>query len=99
MYDGDTEKNHVSSVIQDFTFSSRKNGRIRCISLQVYNKYQNLMCWLICTGFTPMEFSMKLHTMKSEWFIVYIECHRLISENDHISFSKIPFCLSKQCRP
>ena len=27
-----------SSVIQDFVFSSRKKGCIRCISLQVYNK-------------------------------------------------------------
>ena len=33
----DTEKYHLSSVIQDFVFSSRKSSCIRCISLQVYN--------------------------------------------------------------
>ena len=40
MEDGDTEKNHVSSLIQDVVFSSRKMGCIRCISSQVhvYNK-------------------------------------------------------------
>ena len=38
MEDGDTEKYHPSSVIQDFVFSSRKSSCIRCISLQVYNK-------------------------------------------------------------
>ena len=37
MEDGDTEKYHLSSVIQDFVFSSRKSSCIRCISLQVYN--------------------------------------------------------------
>ena len=45
MEDGDTEKYHLSRVIQDFVFSSRKWGCIRCISLQVYNKnvYQLVM--------------------------------------------------------
>ena len=38
MEDGDTEKYHVSSVIQDFVFLSWKKGCIRCISLLVYNK-------------------------------------------------------------
>ena len=37
MKNGDTEKYHLSSVIQDFVFSSRKSGCIRFISLQVYN--------------------------------------------------------------
>ena len=37
MKDGDSEKYHASSVIQDFVFLSRKGGCIRCISLQVYN--------------------------------------------------------------
>ena len=32
------EKYHVSSVIQDFVFSSRKKGCIGCISRQEYNK-------------------------------------------------------------
>ena len=32
------EKYHVSSLKQDFVFSSRKIGCIRCISSQVYNK-------------------------------------------------------------
>ena len=32
MEDGDTEKYHVSSVIQDFVFSSRKKGCIGYIS-------------------------------------------------------------------
>ena len=35
--DGDTAKYHVSSVVQDLVFSSRKKG---CISWQVYNKRQ-----------------------------------------------------------
>ena len=39
MEDGDTEKYHPSRVIQDFVFLSRKRSCIRCISLQVYNKY------------------------------------------------------------
>ena len=39
MEDGDTEKYHPSSMIQDFVFLSRKRSCIRCISLQVYNKY------------------------------------------------------------
>ena len=38
MEDGDTEKYHLSSMIQDFVFLSRKSGCIRCISLQIYNK-------------------------------------------------------------
>ena len=38
MEDGDTEEYHVSSMIQDFVFSSRKKGCIRRISWQVYNK-------------------------------------------------------------
>ena len=37
MEDGDTEKYHPSSVIQDFVYSSGKSSCIRCISLQVYN--------------------------------------------------------------
>ena len=32
------EKYHVSSLIQDFVFSTRKIGCIWCISSQVYNK-------------------------------------------------------------
>ena len=39
MEDGDMEKYHLSSAIQDFVFSSWKSGFIRYISLQVYNKY------------------------------------------------------------
>ena len=42
MEDGDMEKYHPSSVIQDFVFSSRKSSCIRCISLQVYNNIQLL---------------------------------------------------------
>ena len=38
MEDGDTEKYHDSSLIQDFVFDSRKFGFIRCISSQAYNK-------------------------------------------------------------
>ena len=38
MEDGDTEKYHFSSLIQDSVFSSRKMGCIRSISSQVYNK-------------------------------------------------------------
>ena len=43
MEDGDTEKYHQIRVIQDFVFLSRKRGCIRCISLQVYNKYTLLL--------------------------------------------------------
>ena len=32
MEDGETEKYHVSSVIQDFVFSSPEKSCIRCIS-------------------------------------------------------------------
>ena len=48
-----------------------------------------------------MEFSIKLHTMKSGWSIEYIEgSHIIISKNKYcISFSEDRLCLSKQCRP
>ena len=39
MEDGDLEKYHPSRLLQDFVFLSRERGCIRCISLQVYNKY------------------------------------------------------------
>ena len=32
------EKYQVSSLIQEFVFSSRKMGCIKCISSQIYNK-------------------------------------------------------------
>ena len=32
------EKYHFSSLLQDFVFSSRKIGCIRCISSQIYTK-------------------------------------------------------------
>ena len=42
MEDGDTKRfqlqSHVSSMIQDYVFSSHKKGCNRCISWQVYNK-------------------------------------------------------------
>ena len=38
MEDGDTGKYLARSLIQDFVFSSRKMGCIRCISAHVYNK-------------------------------------------------------------
>ena len=47
MEDGDTEKYHASSVIQDFVFSSWKMGCIRCISSQVYNKLLYQMMFLL----------------------------------------------------
>ena len=43
MEDGDTEKYHAGSVIQDYVFSSRKSSCIRCISLQVYNKTEETL--------------------------------------------------------
>ena len=48
MEDGDTEKYHPSSVIQDFEFSSRKSSCIKSISLQVYNKriYHECEGWI-----------------------------------------------------
>ena len=37
---------------------------------------------LIVPLFRPMEFSKKLHTIKSEWYIVYIEGSQvIISQN------------------
>ena len=47
MEDGDTEKYHASSLIQDFVSSSTKMGCIRCISSQVYNKfvYRGAKCY------------------------------------------------------
>ena len=39
MEDGNTEKYHISSLMQDFIFSGRKMGCIRCIISQVYNKF------------------------------------------------------------
>ena len=38
MEDGDTKKYHVSSLIQDFVFSSRKMGFSGVIASQVYDK-------------------------------------------------------------
>ena len=40
MEGGDTESYHLSKMIQDFAFSSRKGSCTRCISLQVYNRTQ-----------------------------------------------------------
>ena len=39
MEEGDTEKYHTSSVIQDSVFLSQIEGCIGRISLQVHNKY------------------------------------------------------------
>ena len=50
MEDGDTEKYHVSSLIQDLVFDSRKMGCIRCITLQVYNKYGYHPCFVLHCG-------------------------------------------------
>ena len=36
MEEGDMEKYHVSSLIKDFVFYSRKMGCIRCISSHEY---------------------------------------------------------------
>ena len=42
-----------------------------------------------------MEYSIKLHTIKSEWSIVYIEGSQVtISKNSCISFSEGRFCLA-----
>ena len=38
MEDGDKQKYHPSSVIQDIVFSSSKSGCIRYITLQAYKK-------------------------------------------------------------
>ena len=53
MVDGDTEKYHPSSVIQDFVFSSRKSSCIRCISLQVYNKVPDQSIQMAGPGLNP----------------------------------------------
>ena len=47
MEDGDTEKYHVSRVIQVFVFSSWKKGCIGCISGQVYIKFLYLPSYLV----------------------------------------------------
>ena len=47
MEDGDTEKYHVSSLIQDLVFDSRKMGCMRCISSQVYNEYGYHPCFVL----------------------------------------------------
>ena len=47
MENGDTEKYHVSRVIQDFVFSSCKTGCIGCISWQVSNKYISLIILIV----------------------------------------------------
>ena len=54
MEDGDTEKYHPSSVIQDFVFLNRKRSCVRCISLQVYNK----VCYFL-TKYTVIKTSLK----------------------------------------
>ena len=54
MEDGDTEKYHPSSVIQDFVFLSRKSSCIRCISLQVYNKRKSYQTVVENTGPDPI---------------------------------------------
>ena len=42
---------------------------------------------LAMTFFRPMEFSIKLHTIKSEWFFIHIQL-------SHVTTSKsIVFCL------
>ena len=53
----------------------------------------------VITLFRPIEFSNKLHKIKSGWSIVYIEGPQvIISEKKHcISFYGYRFCLSKQC--
>ena len=53
--------------------------------------------------FRPMGFSIKLHAIKTGWFIVYIEGSQvIISRKIHIAFLsslKIDLVLSDQCRP
>ena len=44
MEDGDIEKYHATSVIQDCVFLSRKGGCFRCMYLQVYNKNTLYLC-------------------------------------------------------
>ena len=61
-------------------------------------KFTSALCLL--TLFRPMEFSIKLHTIKSGWSIVYIEgSHVIIKKKNCISFSEDQFCFSKQYRP
>ena len=52
------------------------------------------------TLFWPMEFSIKLLTIKSGCSIEFIDGSQvLVSKIYCISFSKDRFCLNKQCRP
>ena len=66
MADGDNEKYHVSSLIQDFVFSSRIMGCIRCISSLVYNKKSNLVfIILICYMVNELTRAVNLFTGNS----------------------------------
>ena len=52
------------------------------------------------TLFRPMAFSIKLHTIMTEWSIIYSEWSQILGSRQYsISFSGDQFCLSKQCIP
>ena len=52
------------------------------------------------TLFRPMEFSTKLHTIKSRWSIVYIKGSKVIISKDIIWLSlKIKFVLANSADP
>ena len=55
-------------------------------------------CLLICSLLGPMEFSIKLHTIKSEWFIVSWGVTGYNFQKYCISFSEDQFWFSKQHR-
>ena len=68
MEDGDTEKYHAISAIQDFVFLSRKRGCIRCISLQVYKKKALIKCMLIYSRFIVGRFSFLVQVVEYSIF-------------------------------
>ena len=69
MEDGDREKYHVISRIQDFVFYSKKMGCIRFFSSQVYNKdwYQTskLSNYKICAHMGSLRENLTLLHVRS----------------------------------
>ena len=60
-----------------------------------------------CPFFRPTDFTIKLHTIKSRWSILFFivkELQVIIKKNPkniylYFPFSEDQFCLSQQCRP
>ena len=72
MEDGDTEKYHISSLIQDVVFSSRKMGCIRCISSQLYNNlmYYTPLIFILLTYSIPVISMYLQFERKTVWILI-----------------------------